>query len=94
MLRSDDPGILLDHHPANRPQLEDEESWRLKVEVARERYQAATKQYREALLKQREGLVPDPDDSHAVMLAREAESRAIAEYERVLLIFRRTAIAR
>jgi hypothetical protein len=92
MLRSDDPGILLDHHPANRPQLE--ESWRLKVEVARERYQAATKQYREALLKQREGLAPDPDDSHAMMLAREAESRAIAEYERVLLIFRRTAIAR
>jgi predicted alternative tryptophan synthase beta-subunit len=68
-----------------RPQLE--ESWCLKVEEARERYQAATKQYREALLKQREGLAPGPDDSHAVTLAREAESRAIAEYERVLLIF-------
>ena len=62
-----------------------EESWRLRLLEARERYDLAAGQYRNALQEQPEGLMPSPDDS--LTRARQAKSRALAAYTRVLRIF-------
>jgi len=63
---------------AMREQLE--ESWRLKLEEASSRYKAATAEYRTMLAEQ--SVATD-----ALMRARQAESRALAEYAQVLRTF-------
>jgi hypothetical protein len=63
-----------------------EERWRLRLERAQGRYQAATAQYRRMLNEQPEGLTPIADSP--VSQAREAESQALAQYARVLTMER------
>jgi CheY-like chemotaxis protein len=62
-----------------------EECWRLKLQEAHARYQAATTHYRRMLDEQPEGLSPGLDSS--LSRARETETRALVEYSRVLTIF-------
>jgi len=61
-----------------------EESWCLRLQEAQERYQAAAGQYRK-LQEQPESLMPRPEGP--LTQARQAKSRALAEYTRVLRIF-------
>lgn len=62
-----------------------EDAWRVRSEMARERYQTASKRYRKLLDAKPEGLIPRQDDPLA--LARHAESEALAEYTRILNLF-------
>lgn len=62
-----------------------EDGWRVRLEMARERYETASARYRKLLEEKPEGLIPRQDDSLA--LARHAESEALAEYSRTLKSF-------
>lgn len=62
-----------------------EESWRLRVEETRARYNKATEHYRHLLQQQPERAQREANGSLA--LARKAESEALAEYSRVLRTF-------
>ena len=62
-----------------------EESWRLKLQEAQNRYQVATREYRNVLQEQPEWLTPSADGP--VVQTRQAESQALAEYTRVLRVF-------
>jgi hypothetical protein len=62
-----------------------EDAWRIRSEVARERYQTARARYRELLDAKPEELNPPQDDPLA--LARHAKSEALAEYTRILKLF-------
>lgn len=62
-----------------------EDAWRVRSEMARERYNRATLRYRKLLEAKSEGATPRPDGP--LVLARHAESRALAEYRRILKIF-------
>lgn len=68
---------------ATRQTLED--SWRLRLEETQARYQKATEDYRRLLQQQPEGAPRDPNGS--LMLARQVESEALAEYTSVLRVF-------
>lgn len=70
---------------AAREQLE--ESWRLKLEEASNRYRVATAEYRAMLEEQSDGTTRGPDATDALMRARQAESQALAEYTNVLRMF-------
>jgi CheY-like chemotaxis protein len=67
----------------DRQRLED--LWRSKLEQAQLQYRDATGEYRKLLADNLERPFPAPDD--AVVMARQAESEALAEYTRVLRIF-------
>jgi CheY-like chemotaxis protein len=67
-----------------------EDAWRLKLEEAKRRYNAATSEYRKLLGEMPEGSHTTPDD--AVWRAREAESEALAEYSRILRVFTRLTV--
>jgi len=62
-----------------------EESWRIKLEEASERYNAARSLYRQLLIEAPEGLTPSTDGP--VAMARRTEAEALAEYTRVLKVF-------
>ena len=62
-----------------------QEAWRLRSERARERYARASARYRELLKESPEGLIPGQNDPLA--LARQAESKALAEYTRIVKIY-------
>ena len=68
---------------ATRQMLED--SWRLRLEETHVHYRKATDQYRKLLQDQPDGRPHDPNG--ALALARQAESKALSEYTRVLRIF-------
>jgi hypothetical protein len=68
---------------AARQMLED--SWRLRLEETQVHYRKATDQYRKLLQEQPDGRPHDPNG--ALALARQAASKALAEYTRVLRIF-------
>jgi hypothetical protein len=62
-----------------------EDSWRQRLQEARARYSEATGRYRKLLRQQPDGVPPELDANIAA--ARQAESKALAEYARVLRIF-------
>ena len=62
-----------------------EDAWRVRSEMARERYKMASIRYRNLLDEKPEGVTPRQDDP--VALARQAESEALAEYKRVLKMY-------
>ena len=62
-----------------------EDSWRLRLEDAREQYERASVRYRRLLEGRPEGVIPPQDGP--LMLARHAESEALMEYTRILKIF-------
>jgi CheY-like chemotaxis protein len=62
-----------------------EDAWRRQLERTRDRYHAATKEYRKLLRQEPEGHPPAPGS--ALDRSRHAESEALAEYARVLRIF-------
>lgn len=62
-----------------------EDSWRLRFEQTQARYREATEHYRRLLLDHPDGTPHDPKG--ALALARQAESKALAEYSRVLRAF-------
>jgi hypothetical protein len=73
-------------HPSPGPTRQDlENAWRVRFEMARERYQMASRQYRKLLDGRPEGLIPQHDAPLA--LAQHAESEALAEYTRILKLF-------
>lgn len=73
-------------HPSRRLTRQNLENvWRVRTEIARERYEIASRRYRELLDVKPEGLVPRHDAPLA--LARHAESEALAEYTRILRLF-------
>lgn len=76
----------LEHPSPNLARRDLEDSWRVRSEMARERYEMASSRYRKLLDEKPEDLIPQPDDPLA--LARHAESEALAEYRRVLRLFR------
>jgi hypothetical protein len=70
---------------ADTARQEKEDSWRLKVEDAYQRYQAASAQYRRLLAQKPKGAVPSQDDP--LIVARHAQSETLAEYMRLLKAF-------
>jgi CheY-like chemotaxis protein len=62
-----------------------EESWRLRLEETQVYYREATDQYRKLLQAQPDGTPYDRNG--ALALARQAQSKALAEYTRVLRVF-------
>jgi CheY-like chemotaxis protein len=66
-----------------RRQLED--TWRLRVEQALQRYNEATTEYRRLLQEEPDGQPPSPDSGLA--RARQAESEALMEFSRICRIF-------
>ena len=62
-----------------------EDAWRVRSEMARERYEMASRLYRKLLDEKPDGLIPRHDDPVAV--ARHMESEALAEYTHVLRLF-------
>ena len=73
-------------HPSPSPARRDlEEAWRVRSEMARERYEMASRRYRKLLDEKPRGLIPRHDDPLA--LARHEESEALAEYMRILRLF-------
>ena len=69
--------------PLTRQELK--ESWRLRLEAAQVDYQAVSQRYRTLLQDVPDGM--PSEHAETVALVREAESRALAEYQRVLQIF-------
>ena len=73
-------------HPSPSPGHRDlKDTWRVRAEMARERYEMASRRYRKLLEEKPEGLIPRQDGPLA--LARQAESEALAEYTRILKLF-------
>ena len=75
----------LEHFSPSLTRQDVEEAWRIRSEMARERYETAKRQYRELLEERPEGLIPRHNGPLA--LARDAESEALAEYARILKVF-------
>ena len=75
----------LEHPSPNLTRRDLEDAWRVRSEMARERYEMASRQYRKLLDEKPEGLIPRHDDP--VALARHAESEALAEYSRNVRLF-------
>lgn len=61
--------------------------WKCRVQVARERYDAAAAHFTQMVFDSNAGLMEKPDGSFAVRDARLMESMARSEYLRVLRIF-------
>ncbi len=62
-----------------------EEIWRSKLEEAELRYKAATNEYGKLLEKTPDGLLQQPNG--ALVRARQAQTEALVEYNRVLRVF-------
>ena len=75
----------LEHPSPSLARRDLENAWRVRSEMARERYETASRLYRKLLDEKPEGLIPGHDDPMA--LARHAESEALAEYTRILKLF-------
>lgn len=71
--------------PSTLTRQELEESWRVRLEAVQAHYRAASKRYRTLLQDVPDGM--PLEHAQTVALAREAESQALAEYQRVLHIF-------
>jgi hypothetical protein len=74
----------------NKRELED--MWRERVREARDRYTQATGLFR-ATWDKHFDMQMNSDGVHAIQRAREAESRALAEYVRVMKIFANLVIS-
>lgn len=68
------------------PKHEQEDLWRGKLRLARERYEEAAKAFRTTWAEHFEPR-PTTDSTFAIQHARKLESQALAEYMRVLKIF-------
>lgn len=68
-----------------RQQLEN--FWREKLQQSRTRFEAGKEHAKQAITERNEALTPSSDGAFAVSQSSQAESRALAEYRRVLLLF-------
>jgi hypothetical protein len=71
--------------PLSRTQLED--LWREQLTEALQRYRLAKLEAANVSVRNRNGELPSPDGQFAYRKAIQAETRALAEYKRILLIF-------
>lgn len=75
----------LEHPEPNPARQQLEQLWRLRSEVARQRYETAAAHYRKLLKERPEGPTPRPDDP--LLLARHEEAQALAAYIHTLKLF-------